>query len=165
MAVSPERGAETFGAASGSGAFPLGAWRRFANRLLADQGPRPEGEDWPHAGIAAVRSKDSYIHGLFCYRVVEDLRDGPSVCAHDFVALGLLHRAEAVATLVAALEQIAAAHGCAHVHVHLPEARIVPLPARDAGPLEAGGSVLRALQTHGFRCTSLRLDRPMTPLS
>ncbi|MFO1189838.1 MAG: hypothetical protein U1E97_09710 [Alphaproteobacteria bacterium] len=143
---------------AGASDLTLSAWRRYAGRLLADQPPGGQGTEWPKAGIVVARSKDSYIHGLFSYRVVEDLRTGPTVCANDFVALGLLHRAEAISTLVNALEAIATAHGCAHMHVHLPESRIIPLSARDS-PSETEGSVLRALQAHGFRSSSVQLER------
>jgi len=148
---------------AGAPDLTLSAWRRYASRLLADQPPggqeiEGQGIEWPKTGIVVVRSRDSYIHGLFSYRVVEDLRTGPTVCANDFVALGLLHRAEAISTLVNALEAIAVAHGCAHMHVHLPESRVVPLPARDS-PSDAAGSVLRALQAHGFRSASVQLER------
>lgn len=154
---------------AGSSDLSLLTWRRFAKRLLADPPPaaepEEEGKSWPRMGIVAVRSMDAYLHGLFCYRVVEDLRTGPAVWVHDFVALGLLHQAEAVATLVTALEGIATCHGCTQMHVHLPGRRATPLPARNAAPGEAEGSVLQALKAHGFRCSSLTLERNAITLS
>lgn len=137
----------------------LDAWRRHAARFLADAPAANENDAWPEAGIVAVRSDDSYLHGLFCYRIIDDLRAGPTVCAQDFVALGLFQRAEMISTLVAALESIAASHGCAHMHVHVPKARVVPMPSRDAPPRDTESSVLKALQAHGFHCTSVRLER------
>lgn len=64
------------------------------------------------AGAQVLADPQGYLYGFFCYRVESTLALGRHLLAEDFCVAALGSEAQATASLMAAAEALAHAHGC-----------------------------------------------------
>lgn len=164
--------AEALPAAEVALAFPLAralvpglalpAWLAYAGSLAA-------GSDLAQpSGIVAARSPRGYIHGLFAWQVVRDLRHDRALATESVVALDAFDRGRTMAALLAAMERIAARENCGAIHAALLGAVLSQTgraaagppddgtPAGDA-PLSVGAPLLKRFCDEGYRIERLEL--------
>ncbi|MBT5751134.1 MAG: hypothetical protein HOI33_00325 [Rhodospirillaceae bacterium] len=98
------------------GDLTLEQWLGYVSHLLD---VRNGGE----RGIACVESEQGYIHGLFVFRVLEDLRHGKTLGCEYLVAQDLIESGVVLSKLVDAMERLAAECDCVAIHAFLPPDR------------------------------------------
>jgi hypothetical protein len=117
-------------------------WLAYTRALL---GARNAGQ----GGVIAAHDGDGYIYGLFCHKIENDLRHGPTLAIEHMVVLDMVDRKGAIEALMVAIDKLARQRGCRFVHVALPQ-KVVALAETD-------GSFLGPLRLAGHEVDSVRL--------
>ncbi len=99
-------------------------------------------------GIMTLQNDQGYIHGLFTYRVDQDLEHGRTLLAENVVVLGLTEQAAATVALIEAVEDLARRHDCGAIHTQLIGAT--------AGPI-ADHSIVNFFRDSGHQFGGLRM--------
>ena len=98
------------------GDLTLEQWLTYVSHLL-------DSKSIGERGIACVESEQGYIHGLFVFRVLEDLRHGKTLVCEYLVAQDLVESELVISKLVDSMERLAAESDCVAIHAFLPPDR------------------------------------------
>jgi hypothetical protein len=131
----------------------LERWRAFARSLTGGaRGRRPaEGQGPAEAGIMTAQDSSSYIYGLFCYRIHEDLLSDRALDVSHFCVCSLLDPAGVTEALLEGIDSLGGRLGCTGILVELSE---------DAGALMNCRPIfLERFQRFGHRVDGLRFSR------
>jgi len=100
-------------------------WRAFAAAVIAgDRAGKAAGKTTGGTaarGIMTVQNVRGYIHGLFSYRIQENLRHGRVLAVENFIVLDLFDLAGAAEALLDAMDRTAAGLDCRAIHTSLPD--------------------------------------------
>ena len=133
---------------SASPQLTLDQWLGYVRGLSED------GQDDSQAGgVMSVQNLDGYIYGIYCHAVENDIQHGKVLKVSNFVAANLYDSTSVMDGLIGSMNTVARDHGCAAVHVDLPEeAKREPRPAE---------GVVSQLKGAGYHVESVALCRPI----
>ncbi len=121
-------------------------WRRYAAALL-DRAVTDR-------GIMTVQAL-GYIHGLFSFRVEDNLQHGRSLLVDNFSVLDLFTPTAAATALVRSMDELAVTLDCRAIHTYLPNSeRLAPDYRR---------WMLRQFRDHGHHVESVTLCKASIP--
>ncbi len=133
---------------SASPQLTLDQWLGYVRGLVRD------GEDdQPAGGVMSVQNRDGYIYGIYCHAVESDIKHGKVLKVSHFVAANLFDSTGVVDGLIDSMASVARDHGCAAVHVDIPEEA-----RREARPAEG---VVNRFKGAGYQVESVALCRPV----
>ncbi len=133
---------------SASPQLTLDQWLDYVRALARDARVDPLA-----GGVMSVQNRDGYIYGIYCHAVEHDIQHGKVLKVSNFVAANLYDSTGVMDGLIDSMASIARDHGCAAVHVDLPEEA-----KRETRPADG---VVSQLKGAGYQVESVALCRPV----
>lgn len=135
-------------AQSASPQLTLDQWLGYVRDLCQDGA-----DESPTGGVMSVQNSDGYIFGIYCHEVETNIQHGKVLKVSNFVAANLYDSTGVANGLIDSMAAVARDHGCAAVHVDLPEeVRHKPRPAE---------GVVNQFKGAGYQVESVALCRPV----
>ncbi len=135
----------------------LERWRAFAGGLVAAEsdgmvsGAAPP----PERGIVTAQDPASYIHGLFCYRLRQDLLADRSLEVSHFCVCSLVDPSGVAEALLNGIDILAGRLDCPQVCVELSEGASAVMNCRRL--------LIERFETFGHRADGVRFRRQSAP--
>ena len=113
--LEPEQIAQAFPLIQATdGAVTLERWKSFAEEMTSRD------RQGSGRGIITLRTSQGYIHGLFSYMALPNLRHGRKLLIDDVSMMGIGDRRAIMYALVQSIEDAARREGCAALSIRAP---------------------------------------------